>query len=205
MAGTTDTQLKALVSAMHLRHHFLGVFDNSFPGFLDPHKACSAIINTGSRRSGGMHWIGFAYNPSNKTCYMFDPFGWSDSKLWSLYKFKYDGLMRRTGLVQSDRCITLVKSTQAVQCPCSAACGLFSALFVASFDQYPLSPMKDNPIIDVVVGIDHSKLFQRAFQEILHRNQTRMYHWFDVHNNYFRTHAEEMKRDTAIETVPFTH
>ncbi|AFC40575.1 protease [Goose adenovirus 4] len=205
MAGTSDSQLKALVGAMHPRHHFLGVFDNSFPGFINPRLASSAIINTGSRRTGGMHWIAFAYEPRSQRCYMFDPFGWSDAKLWTIYKFKYDQLLKRTGLAQSDRCITLVKSTQAVQCPCSAACGLFSALFIASFDAYPQKPMDGNPIIDILVGVDHSKMNVPTFREILHRNQERTYVWFGMHNSYFRAHSEELRRETAIETLPENH
>ncbi|AIE77223.1 protease [Duck adenovirus 2] len=202
MAGTTDSQLRGLVAAMHLRHKFLGVFDNSFPGFLDPVRATSAIINTGSAASGGMHWIGFAYEPIKRICYMFDPFGWSDEKLWSIYKFKYDALLKRTGLAQSDRCVTLVKSTQAVQCTCSAACGLFSALFIASFDAFPMHPMDGNPIIDIVVGVNHSKMNQPFYRDLLHRNQERLYHWLEKTNSYFRAHSRELRRQTAIETLP---
>ncbi|WXH85156.1 protease [Pigeon adenovirus 1] len=205
MAGTTETQLRALVGAMHLRHRFLGVFDKSFPGFLSPLRPCSAIVNTGSRRSGGMHWIGFAYEPRSRTCYMFDPFGWSDRQLWELYRVKYDAMLRRTGLAQADRCVTLVRSTQAVQCPCSAACGLFSALFVASFDRYPQKPMDGNPIIDTVVGVSHQHLHSPPFVQVLHRNQERLYLWFTQNNYYFRAHAAELERETALYALPDAH
>ncbi|QJP03680.1 protease [Aviadenovirus cerasi] len=205
MAGTTETQLRDLVGAMHLRHRFLGVFDKTFPGFLDPNRPASAIVNTGSRASGGMHWIAFAFDPLARKCYMFDPFGWSDRELWKLYKVKYDAFLRRTGLRQPDRCFKLVRSTEAVQCPCSAACGLFSALFIASFDRYPKRPMDGNPIIDTVVGVKHDNMYKPAFRDILHRNQERMYFWFEKDNAYFRAHAEELKRETALDTVPENH
>ena len=202
MAGTSESQLRSLVAALHLRHKFLGVFDNSFPGFLDTTRPSSAIVNTGSRESGGMHWIGFAFDPRVKKCYMFDPFGWSDKKLWEIYKVKYDNMMRRTGLSQSDRCFELVRSVDAVQCPCSAACGLFSVLFIASFDRYPSSPMNNNPIIDVVVGVNHDNMYKKPFIEILHRNQERMYHWMMLNNSYFRMHKDLLERDTSINTLP---
>lgn len=205
MAGTTETQLKELVASLHPRHRFLGVFDKSFPGFIDPRRPSSAIVNTGSRASGGMHWIGFAYEPTRRVCYMFDPFGWSDSKLWEIYKFKYESFLRRTGLQQPDRCITLIKSTESVQCPCSAACGLFSALFIASFDHYPLKPMNGNPIIDVLVGIKHENMYKPQFREVLHRNQQRMYIWFKTHSNYFKCNAAILMRDTALDSMPENH
>ncbi|AGL34688.1 protease [Fowl aviadenovirus 5] len=205
MAGTTESQLNHLVGAMRLRHRFLGVYDKSFPGFLDPNRAASAIVNTGSRSSGGMHWIAFAYEPLGRKCYMFDPFGWSDRELWKLYKVKYDALLRRTGLSQPDKCIQLVRSVEAVQCPCSAACGLFSALFIASFDRYPNRPMIGNPIIDTVVGVKHEDMYKPAFRAVLHRNQERLYFWLGKENAYFRQHAEELKRETALDTVPENH
>lgn len=202
MAGTTDTQLKGLVSALHLRHRFLGVFDNSFPGFLDPKRSSSAIINTGSASSGGMHWIGFAYESSSRTCYMFDPFGWNDGKLWDIYKFRYDNLIKRTGLSQTDRCITLVKSTQAVQCTCSSACGLFCVLFIASFDKFPLKPMNGNSIIDILVGVDHKNMNKPNFREILHRNQERLYVWLFKYNNYFRANEYVLRHETSLYSLP---
>lgn len=205
MAGTTETELKDLVAAFHFRHRFLGVFDNSFPGFLSPHVPASAIVNTGSRASGGMHWIAFAFDPSTRKCYMFDPFGWSDQKLLQLYKVKYDRLMRRTGLSQPDRCFTLVRSLECVQCPCSAACGLFCALFLASFDRYRYRPMNGNPIIDILVGVDHRNMYNPEFQNILHRNQERMYHWLLAHNPYFAAHRETLERETRINAIPENH
>ncbi|UKS51824.1 protease [Falcon aviadenovirus A] len=204
-SGTTETQLQDLVASVHLRHRFLGVFDNSFPGFIDPTQPASAIVNTGSRSSGGMHWIGFAYEPTRRICYMFDPFGWSDENLWKIYRFKYESFLKRTGLKQPDRCITLVKSNQAVQCPCSAACGLFSALFIVSFDRYPLRPMDGNPIIDVLVGVDHKYMYHPFYMEILHRNQTRMYYWFARNSNYFRAHEDLLRRETSINAIPENH
>nr|WJJ54616.1 MAG: protease [Otus scops adenovirus] len=205
MSGTTETELRHLVAAMHLQHRFLGVYDNSFPGFLNPAQSASAIVNTGSRASGGMHWIAFAFDPVTKRCYMFDPFGWSDSKLWELYKVKYDALMRRTGLKQADRCFQLVRSTETVQCPCSAACGLFSALFIASFDKYRNSPMNHNPIIDVVDGVPHSEMFDAEGRAMLHANQDRLYSWFANTNRYFRANEKRLRAETAINSLPGNH
>ncbi|BCZ16704.1 protease [Aviadenovirus bubonis] len=205
MSGTSESELRDLVAAMHLRHRFLGVFDKTFPGFLQPHHSASAIVNTGSRASGGMHWIAFAFDPTTKRCYMFDPFGWSDAKLWELYKVKYDTLMRRTGLRQADKCFQLVRSTESVQCPCSAACGLFSALFLASFDRYRNHPMNRNPIIDVVEGVPHNEMYSLYGREILHLNQERMYDWFSRHNSYFRAHESALRRATAINSLPDNH
>ncbi|QEJ80775.1 protease [Southern Psittacara leucophthalmus aviadenovirus] len=205
MSGTTETELRALVGAMQLHHQFLGVFDNTFPGFLNPARPASAIVNTGSRRSGGMHWIAFAFDPASKKCYMFDPFGWSDRSLWDIYRVKYDSLMRRTGLSQPDKCFKLVRSVECVQCPCSAACGLFSALFIAAFDRYRYKPMLGNPIIDVVVGVDHANMYKPAFQEVLHRNQERMYHWFQTHNPYFAANSQRLREETRINAMPENH
>lgn len=205
MAGTTETELKQLISAMRLRHRFLGVYDNSFPGFLNPNVAASAIVNTGSRSSGGMHWIAFAFDPATKKCYMFDPFGWSDEMLWRIYQVKYNNLMRRTGLSQPDKCFQLVRSVECVQCPCSAACGLFSALFIASFDAYRYKPMIGNPIIDILVGVSHANMYKPEFREILHRNQERMYHWFKTNNSYFASRRAELERETRINALPENH
>nr|WGL40806.1 protease [Tawny frogmouth aviadenovirus A] len=205
MAGSSESELRHLVASLHLRHRFLGVFDNTFPGFLRPEEPASAIVNTGSRQSGGMHWIAFAYDPRRGVCYMFDPFGWSDSKLWQLYRVKYDAFLRRTGLKQRDRCIRLVRSTQAVQCPCSAACGLFAVLFVASFDRYPNKPMDGNPVIDTVVGVNHDQMYRPAFREVLHRNQERLYFWLTRESPYFRAHRLHFERETALDTLPENH
>ncbi|APY28355.1 protease [Psittacine aviadenovirus B] len=202
MAGTTESQLRDLVRSLHLRHRFLGVFDKTFPGFLNPQRPASAIVNTGSRASGGMHWIGFAFDPIGQRCYMFDPFGWTDNDLWNLYRVKYDAFLRRTGLAQSDRCVNLIRSVQAVQCPCSAACGLFSALFIASFDKYRQNPMDGNPIIDTVEGVDLRHLYDPTYRSILHDNQERLYIWLRENSEYFRLNEMQLRRETAINSLP---
>uniref|UniRef100_A0AB38ZPA7 Protease n=1 Tax=Psittacine aviadenovirus B TaxID=2169709 RepID=A0AB38ZPA7_9ADEN len=202
MSGTTETQLRDLVRSLHLRHHFLGVFDKSFPGFLNPKRPASAIVNTGSRASGGMHWIGFAFDPVGHRCYMFDPFGWTDRDLWDIYKVKYDAFLRRTGLAQSDRCVTLIRSVQAVQCPCSAACGLFCTLFVASFDRYRRNPMDGNPIIDTVDGVNLRRLYDPLYRGVLHDNQERLYAWLRNNSAYFRAHEGVLRSETAINSLP---
>lgn len=190
---------------MRPRHHFLGVFDNAFPGFLNPNIPASAIVNTGSRASGGMHWIAFAFDPAYRRCYMFDPFGWSDSELWRIYRVKYDALMKRTGMSQPGRCFQLVRSIDCVQCPCSAACGLFSALFIASFDYFRSSPMSNNPIIDVLVGVSHRNMYNPAYQLTLHHNQERMYSWFASTNAYFARNRRRLEAETAINSIPENH
>ena len=136
---------------------------------------------------------------------MFDPFGWSDQKLWELYRVKYNAFMRRTGLRQPDRCFTLVRSTEAVQCPCSAACGLFSALFIVSFDRYRSKPMDGNPVIDTVVGVKHENMNSPPYRDILHRNQERTYYWWTKNSAYFRAHQEELRRETALNALPENH
>ena len=121
------------------------------------------------------------------------------------FEGKYGACVRRAGVGEPDRCGALVRATAAVQGPCSAGCGLCSALVVASVDRYHTRPMAGNPIIDTVVGVKHAKMYKPEFREILHRNQERMYYWFMKENPYFRAHEEELKRETALDTVPTNH
>lgn len=201
MAGTSTSELINIVRSLNIDSLFLGVFDRHFPGFLDFDKACFAIVNTGDYESGGMHWIAFAYDPNGAIFYMFDPFGWSKSDLYKFYKFQYDRIVRQTALTKPGRCVRLVRSLQSVQCICSAACGLFCCLFLASFYYYRHTPMSNNPIIDIVTGVSHKmlKLPQGIF--VTHCNQENLYKWMYENCMYFRMHAREIKRNTAINSI----
>lgn len=133
---------------------------------------------------------------------MFDPFGWTDKDLWNLYRVKYDAFLRRTGLSQGDRCVNLIRSVQAVQCPCSAACGLFCTLFIASFDKYRQDPMNNNPIIDTVEGVNLEHLYDVRYRSVLHGNQERLYLWLHDNSTYFRNHESLLRSATAINSLP---
>ncbi|ALB78147.1 protease [unidentified adenovirus] len=200
MAGTSTSELIHIVKSLGIDAYFLGVFDKNFPGFLDVHKVSYAIVNTGDYVSGGMHWIAFAYDPNGSLFYMFDPFGWSNKDLYKHYKFQYDRMLKHTAL-QGNRCIRLLKSVEAVQCLCSAACGLFCCLFLASFYHYRFSPLCNNPIIDIVTGVPHSVLNSPRGIKITHCNQKKLYDWLYVNCLYFRKNAREIKNNTRINAV----
>lgn len=200
MAGTSSSELITLVRSLGLGSYFLGVYDKHFPGFLNDRRLAYAIVNTGDYMSGGLHWIAFAYDPNGRKFYIFDPFGWSKKELWKFYKFQYDRIVRRTAL-QNGRCIKLVRSVDTVQCPCSAACGLYCVLFLASFYYFRNSPMYNNPIIDVVTGVPHSKMKSSYGIAILHCNQERLYNWLYYNSVYFRDNELEIKRNTRINSI----
>lgn len=198
--GTSSSELIKMVYSLGIQSNFLGVFDKNFPGFLNPSMRACAIVNTGDVMSGGVHWIAFAYEPSTRTFTMFDPFGFSKLELLKKYQFQYDRMLRNTA-ISGGRCIRLVKSTEAVQCPCSAACGLFCVLFLASFCMYPQSPMSHNPIIDIVQGVPHSKLYTSVGISVTHTNQERLYTWLYMYSLYFRNHVDVIKRNTRINAM----
>ncbi|UVZ42956.1 protease [Siadenovirus carbocapituli] len=198
--GTSTSELKCLVYSLGLHVNFLGVYDKYFPGFLDTAKRCSAIVNTGDVTSGGVHWIAFAYDPTAAKFFMFDPFGWSKSDLLKKYQFQYERMLRNTAL-SGNRCVQLVKSIESVQCPCSAACGLFCVLFLASFNKYSNSPMCNNSIIDVVDGVSHKLLYTPAGIAITHANQIKLYDWLYVNSSYFRKNVVEIKNNTRINAI----
>lgn len=198
--GTSASELGHLVNSLGLVH-FRGVYDKHFPGFLDPDRPQYAIVNTGDRSSGGVHWIAFAFDPNNFKFYIFDPFGFSKRELLARYHFQYTNMMRNTALRVPFGCIQLVRSTQAVQCPCSAACGLFCILFLASFEMYRQSPMVCNPIIDVVKGVNHSMLLTPEGIKITHTNQRNLYDWMYINSSYFRRNVRRIKESTTLNAI----
>lgn len=198
--GTSSSELRNLVLSLGIQN-FLGVFDKNFPGFLASQKRACAIVNTGDINSGGVHWIAFAYEPISLTFYMFDPFGFSKSELLKKYQFEYDRMVKNTAFSGISRCIRLVKSTEAVQCPCSAACGLFCVLFLASFTYFPINPMCNNAIIDIVQGVPHNQLFTTNGTNITHANQKNLYLWLYNHSMYFRENECVIKYNTKINAI----
>ncbi|QQM18092.1 protease [Psittacine adenovirus 2] len=195
--GTGSSELVAMVKSLGIEYGFLGVFDKNFPGFLNVDRMGMAIVNTGDISSGGVHWIAFGFDPITLKFYMFDPFGWSKKELLHKYQFQYDRMVRNTA-VKTRKCITLVKSEEAVQCPCSAACGLFCLLFLYSFYYFRFSPMKNNPVIDIVVGVPHKYLFTFYGILVTHLNQENLYNWLKEKCMYFREKEKYIKENTKL-------
>lgn len=198
--GTSRSELLNIVLSLGLPN-FRGVYDKHFPGFLNPDKVQYAIVNTGDVVSGGMHWIAFAFDPNAYKFYMFDPFGFSNKDLLRRYQFQYKQMMKNTALSNPSRCVQLFKSTQAVQCPCSAACGLFCCLFLASFEMYRNTPMSCNPIIDVVQGVDHRLLLTPKGTQVTHTNQEKLYDWLYINCKYFRRNVNTIKKETRLNAI----
>ncbi|AKT26034.1 protease [Equine adenovirus 2] len=200
--GSTETELKRILSDLNVTPLLLGTYDKRFPGFVSKAKPACAIVNTAFRETGGEHWIAMAWYPPNNSFYMFDPFGFSDQKLKQIYDFEYQGLLRRSALTSSkDRCVQLIRSTDTVQGPNSAACGLFCCLFLKSFACYPARPMNGNPIIDIVRGVPNERLTDPSSLPILYRNQENMYAFLENHSPYFVSHEREIKRKTAFDYI----
>ncbi|AAF86933.1 protease [Frog adenovirus 1] len=202
--GTSGADLENIVLSLGLHSGFLGIFDKHFPGFLNVNKPSFAIVNTGDIIQGGLHWIAFAFDNVTSTFFMFDPFGWSDMELYRKYEFQYHRILKSTALTKPSRCIKLVKSKEAVQCTCSAACGLFCCLFLASFYHYPTFPMRGNPIIDLVDGIPPTKLHSSYGIYLTHCNQKKLIAWLLSNSAYFRKNAMLMIHNTRLYYL-YTH
>ncbi|YP_094040.1 protease [Bovine mastadenovirus A] len=197
--GSREEELRAIVRDLGVGPYFLGTFDKRFPGFLNNSKPSCAIVNTAGRETGGAHWLALAWFPKSKAFYFFDPFGFSDSKLKQIYEFEYEGLLRRSALAATgDGCINLVKSSESVQGPNSAACGLFCCMFLHAFAHWPHSPMTHNPTMDLLTGVPNHNIMSPSAQPTLRENQVKLYKFLAAHSQYFRTHRPQIERDTSF-------
>lgn len=205
--GSTETEIKRIVSDLGGGAHFLGTFDKRFPGFIREQAPATAIVNTAGRETGGVHWLAFGWDPRSRTVTMFEPYGFADHKLQQIYQFEYDGMLKRSALGQGDgqRCVELVKSSDSVQGPRSAACGLFCCLFVAAFEANMTNPLGDaNPVFGPIKGVPNSQLKSPAAQPTLRANQEYLYRYLSSHSSYFRQNEDRIRAATAFDKLPFT-
>lgn len=193
MSGSSEQELKNLVSSLNLQAGFLGTFDCRFPGFISKNKKQTAIVNTGPREQGGVHWIALAWDPTSYKMFLFDPLGWSDRDLAKYYGFSYQNMVARSALSSPDRCVTLVKNTQAVQCTCAGSCGLFCVLFLYCFHLRPSNPFGTS-LFQSLEGAKSAMV--PSLPTHLHNNQTILYKFLMNHSVYFRNNAPHMVSNT---------
>lgn len=202
MSGSSERELAAIVRDLGCGPYFLGTHDKRFPGFLAGDKLACAIVNTAGRETGGVHWLAFGWNPRSRTCYMFDPFGFSDRRLKQIYSFEYEAMLRRSALASSpDRCLNLEQSTQTVQGPDSAACGLFCCMFLHAFVHWPDRPMDGNPTMNLLTGVPNGMLQSPQVLPTLRRNQEELYRFLARHSPYFRSHRAAIEHATAFDKM----
>ncbi|AIA22358.1 protease [California sea lion adenovirus 1] len=195
--GSTEDELHCIIKDLKIQPYFLGVYDKRFPGFINKHKICCAIINTAGRETGGMHWLALGWFPPKQLFYLFDPFGFSDAKLKQVYNFEYQGLLKRSALSSSpDKCVTLIQSKETIQGPNSAACGLFCCMFLHAFINWPLNAMNNNPTMDLLTGVSNHLLMASNVQNILYKNQNNLYKFLNNKSYYFRTHRRAIENNT---------
>nr|WRQ19854.1 MAG: protease [unidentified adenovirus] len=203
--GTSEAEINQLVRDLGIQPYYLGTFDNTFPGFINKYKMCCAVVNTAHRSTGGVHWIAMAWFPATQTFYLFDPFGFSDAKLSQIYQFQYEGLLKRSAISSTPGgCVTLVKSTESVQGPYSAACGLFCCLFLYAFVHWPTHPLNHNDAMDLVDGVPNSQMYSPCNQRILFNNQEKLYQFLYQRSPFFRRNAKNIMFRTAFDKVKTT-
>ena len=195
MSGSSEYELKQLLRSLGLTSSFIGIYDCRFPGFLNPDKRQTAIVNTGPRESGGLHWIALAFDPIGYKFYLFDPLGWKERDLSRFYNFSYKQMLERSALNTPTRCVTLVKNEEAVQCTCSGSCGLFSVLFLYCFKHYPFNPYH-SPLMKKLQG-SVAALYPVRHRQ-LHENQRILYEFLEACSRYFVRNKNHIVRNTNV-------
>lgn len=206
MSGTSESELRAMLRDLGVGGTFVGTFDNSFGGFRRLDIPQCAIVNTGSRRSGGVHWIAVAYHPARARFYVFDPLGWTDCQLNRLYRFSLQPLLRRTfqrlrashSHARQEVCLHITRNTQAVQCSCAGSCGLFCLMFIYAFARHPGVAMTDG-VIQRLDG-EQPALIQNRWPA-LHANQEKLYRFLHARSVYFRRHENTIVNNTRVGLV----
>lgn len=196
MSGTSESELRSMLRDLGVGGTFIGTFDNSFRGFAKSSKPQCCIVNTGSRNSGGVHWIACGVVPREKRIYTFDPLGWSDGELKRLYNFSYKPFIYKTFdnfTAGTRECFRVERNTEAVQCSCSGSCGLFCLLFIYCFYHAPWN-VSAHGIIQMLNG-QKAKLYPSEWKN-LHDNQEKLYDFLRSRSAYFRNNELEIKRNT---------
>lgn len=204
MSGTSESEIRHLMRDLGIIDKFLGTFDRRFDGFVRQfaHRNSykTAIVNTGYREQGGIHWLALAWDPYRRVIHIFDPLGWKDKQLSRYYDgFSYDRMIKNTAGIRG--CITARRVGEAVQCSCSGACGLFCVMFLYAFDKCPSCP-EAYWILDRMKG-ETPALKPRHWRD-LHRNQRLLYRFLYANSQYFREHYDRMEKNTRLDLL-FKH
>ncbi|QIZ64196.1 protease [Guinea pig adenovirus] len=200
--GSCENEIRAIARDLGAGQVFLGTFDSTFPGFIRREKPACAVVNTARRHTGGAHWVAVAWEPVSHTFYMFDPYGFDDQTLKKVFDFSYQTLMKRSALTSTDdRCINVEKSTECVQGPHSAACGLYCCLFVYSFARWPQRALRDSPVMQKLQGVPTRLLQCPAFAPTFHRNQEYLYATLRRLSPYFRNREAAIRERTRVDRL----